>query len=184
MKSHSRNMIENGLDRDVWLEKAMDEYGESIARLAYHYVRDWGRAEDITQDVFISAYKNIASFKGESSEKTWIYRIAVNRCKDVVKSAGFRRTVLSKLDFFHTKSTDATPELTLLQQDTNHALFKCVFELSTKYREVILLFYYNELSLQEIGEVLKLKTDTVKTRLSRARARLKMSLSEEGYDGQ
>lgn len=179
-----KNQQMTWLNRDIWLETAMERYGEAITKLAYNYVRDWGRAEDIAQEVFLSAYKNIDYFKGESSEKTWIYRIAVNRCKDVLKSSSFRRTVLSKFDFFQTKSADSSPELTVVQKDTNHTLVKCLFELPTKYREVMLLFYYEELTLKEISEVLDMKIDTVKTRLKRARGRLKERLREEGYDGQ
>lgn len=182
-KGRSKGASQIWLDKDTWLESAMDNYGNAITKLAYHYVKDWGRAEDITQDVFISAYQNIDYFKGKSSEKTWIYRIAVNRCKDVLKSAGFRRTLLSRFDFLQTKHTE-TPELTVVQRDTNHALIKCLFDLPIKYREVILLFYYDELSLQEMADVLGIKIDTVKTRLRRAKGHLRNALSEEGYDGQ
>ncbi|MGV3488122.1 MAG: sigma-70 family RNA polymerase sigma factor, partial [Tuberibacillus sp.] len=167
----------------AWWETVMDLYGDAIMKLAYHYLKDWGRAEDIVQDVFLSAYKNIGYFKGECSEKTWLYRIAVNRCKDVLKSSGFRRVILSKLDFFQVKSADKTPDLSVLQKDTNYKLIKCVFDLPPKYREVILLFYYDELTLQEIGEVLEMKIDTVKTRLRRARSLLKTAMEKEGYDG-
>jgi RNA polymerase sigma factor (sigma-70 family) len=182
-KNRSKDATHTWLNKDAWLESAMDNYGDAITKLAYHYVRDWGRAEDIAQDVFISAYQNIDYFKGKSSEKTWIYRIAVNRCKDILKSSGFRRTILSRFDFLQTKSTE-TPELTVVQRDTSHVLIKCLFELPAKYREVILLFYYDELSLLEVSEILGIKIDTVKTRLRRARGRLKIALGEEGYDGQ
>ncbi|WP_257988185.1 sigma-70 family RNA polymerase sigma factor [Bacillus sp. V33-4] len=70
-------------DRLVWL---MEEYGKSVVRLAYTYVRQKQLAEDIAQEVFIKCYKNLNMFRNESSYKTWIYRITVNKCKDVMKS--------------------------------------------------------------------------------------------------
>jgi RNA polymerase sigma factor (sigma-70 family) len=70
-------------NKDDILIYLINEYGTMVKRLAFSYVKDKSLAEDFSQEVFIAAYKNLDSFKGESSYKTWIYRITINRSKDI-----------------------------------------------------------------------------------------------------
>jgi RNA polymerase sigma factor (sigma-70 family) len=74
-------------DQIVWL---MEEYGDMVIRLAFTYVKQKQLAEDISQEVFISCYKNLTTFQNKSSYKTWIYRITVNKCKDLLRSWSFK----------------------------------------------------------------------------------------------
>jgi RNA polymerase sigma-70 factor, ECF subfamily len=94
--------------KDDILIYLMNEYGTMVKRLAFSYVKDTSLAEDIAQEVFISTYKNLDSFKGESSYKTWIYRIAINRSKDMVKSKAFRMVSLSTIINPFKKSSTST----------------------------------------------------------------------------
>ncbi|HEU5138540.1 MAG TPA: sigma-70 family RNA polymerase sigma factor [Bacillales bacterium] len=170
-------------DREEWLGTLMNQYGEGLTKLAYHYVKDWGRAEDVVQDVFVSCYDHYDDFRGESSVKTWVYRITINQCKDVLKSSVFRKTLFGKFDFIANRETDHTPELFLVQKETEKQLARHILSLTVKYREVILLFYYEEFSIYGISELLSIKPNTVKTRLDRARQKLRRLMEEDGYHG-
>ncbi|HEX7066249.1 MAG TPA: sigma-70 family RNA polymerase sigma factor [Bacillales bacterium] len=175
--------VEGHKVREEWLGTIMNQYGEGLTKLAYHYVKDWGRAEDIVQDVFVSCFDHYEDFRGDSSVKTWVYRITINRCKDVLKSSAFRKTLLGKFDFTPRRETAHTPELFLVKKETEKQLARHIFSLSVKYREVILLFYYEEFSVNGISELLSIKPNTVKTRLDRAREKLKRLMEGDGYHG-
>ncbi|WP_369385783.1 sigma-70 family RNA polymerase sigma factor [Mesobacillus boroniphilus] len=77
-----------------WL---MDEYGDKIIRLAYTYVRSHQAAEDITQEVFLKCYEKMHLFRGDSSYKTWLYKITVNKCKDYLKSWSYKNIIFTEL---------------------------------------------------------------------------------------
>ncbi|WLD95477.1 sigma-70 family RNA polymerase sigma factor [Alkalihalobacillus sp. AL-G] len=156
------------------IEEAIREYGKQLTNFAFSYVKDWTTAEDIVQDSFIKAFRKYDSFKGESSLKTWLYRIAANQCKDYLRSSYFKRVVLSNI--LPTKNQPENPTTDEVDED----LANFVIKLPVKYREVIILHYYEELPIKQISELLQLKESTVKTRMRRARLLLKSKL--EGSD--
>lgn len=166
------------------IEIVMDQYGEQLIRFIYTYVKDWGKAEDIIQEVMVTCFKKLDTFRGESSFKTWIYRIAINRSKDYLRSWSFRNiSVTDLLHRFVNKDLTNSPESELLKKNNREEIAKLVLSLPVKYREVLLLFYYEELSIFEICELLMEKESTIKTRLHRARLLLKERItSEKGSD--
>ncbi|WP_064091895.1 sigma-70 family RNA polymerase sigma factor [Rossellomorea aquimaris] len=170
-------------NRERLIESLIDSYETQITKLAYLYVQDWSTAQDICQEVFIKAYHSIDNFHKDSSYKTWIYRITVNHCKDYRKSAYFRRNKL--VDEFHrffNKAVVAIPEQEFLKSEEKNKVSQHIFALPLKYQEIILLYYYEELSTQEIGELLNINSSTVRTRLERGRQKLKVTLQKEGTD--
>jgi RNA polymerase sigma-70 factor (ECF subfamily) len=171
-------------DIDTLIETLMNRYGSDLKKLAYSYVKDWGKAENIAQDVFVICYRKIKSFKGRSSVKTWLYRITVNRCKDVMKSWSFRNIRPTTAESMNTlKSHSSSPEGELVRRNENQQLADRVMELPIKYKEVIILHYYSELKTEEIAEALKLNANTVRTRLTRARALLRKMYEEGDTNG-
>lgn len=88
MCSESRKENVN-LEREIWLEKMMDQYGDRLTKLSYNYIKDWNLAEDIVQEVFITCFKEFEKIDCIVSFKAWIYRITINKCKDVLKSSIF-----------------------------------------------------------------------------------------------
>lgn len=160
-------------DRDSWFEEIMNQYGEKLMKLSYNYTKDWGLAEDIVQDVMVTCYKEYENLDKIVSFKAWIYRITINKCKDVLKSSIIKRVIADSNLLAFIKSSELTPEMTIMKRSEEEFLSSCVLELSIKYREVITLFYYEELSVEEISEILKINPNTIKTRLSRARIKLK-----------
>jgi RNA polymerase sigma-70 factor, ECF subfamily len=162
------------------LADLMDAYGDMVKKIAFTYVKDLNLAEDIAQDVFVNCYHHLDSFKQHSSYRTWIYRIAVNRSKDVLKSNAFRRILpFSKLTV---ESKEKSPEVKVIDQSTSSLVTDSLLNLPAKYREILFLFYYEELKLKEISEVIGLNESTIKTRLRRGKLLLKKELERRRFE--
>lgn len=169
------------MSKEHRLEWLMNEYGQSITRLAYTYTKQQQFAEDIAQDVFIKCYEKLDQFRYESSYKTWLYRITINLCKDRLKSWSFRNVFFT--EFFAKWSTSVeSPEAELMKRESSQFISEKIISLPIKYREVIILYYYEELTYQQISELLNLNMPTVKSRLYRARLLLKEKLEGGSID--
>lgn len=169
-------------DRAAWLERLVDAHGDDVLRLAFLSLRDRAQAEDIFQEVFLRAYTHADSFRGESSPRTWLYRITVNLCRDRLRSAGFRRLVVIGDDAVGSllpPVPDAEEEA--LAEADREELLEAVLRLPLEFREVILLYYIHELDVREVAEALGLTAGTVKSRLHRARLKLRTLLEEGGF---
>lgn len=173
---------EGDLSKEERVEWLMNEYGRNITRLAFTYTKQQQLAEDIAQEVFIKCYENLDGFRNKSTYKTWIYRITVNLCKDKLRSWSLKNIVIS--DFFSkSRHTYDTPETELMNIESKRQLSEQVMSLPIKYREVIILYYYEELSYNQIVELLQIRLQTVKSRLHRARILLKKQLEGGKTDG-
>jgi RNA polymerase sigma factor (sigma-70 family) len=164
------------------IETIMDMYGDEIKRLVFAYVKNSADTDDVTQEVFVTIYQKLNTFKGNSSLKSWIYSIAINKCKDYLRSWHARNKRLREklITSSHTtKKEEVTPEEQALQKDHSSELFRVVMGLPIKYREIIILFYFKELSTGEISKILDMNEATVRTRLTRGREKLKECLSSE-----
>lgn len=166
---------------DDMVEEWISDYGHDLKWLAYSYVKDHSIAEDITQETFIKAYQKYPTFRDQSSIKTWLYKININLCKDHLKSSYIRRVVKKGTDLFRSiPSIDGTPEERLIKKSNDEELVDQVLKLEKKYREIIILYYFEEFEIKELAEVLKTSPNTVKTRLRRARQLLQDQLTTEG----
>lgn len=163
-------------NKDEWFENIMDEYGDRLTKLSYNYTKDWSLAEDIVQDVFITCYKDYENMDKIVSFKAWIFRITINKCKDVLKSSLFKRVITNSSLLKLRTSSELSPEMSIMKRSEEEWLSTCVLQLPIKYREVITLYYYEELPIEEISEILKVNRNTIKTRLNRARMKLKVLL--------
>lgn len=159
-------------NQEQWLSDLMDAYGDRLTKLAYSYLRDWGKAQEVVQDVFLTCYQQYDTYEEIQSYKAWMYRITINRCKDVLRSAWAKRVVVNNSLFQFLKSKEPSPETVSLQKDGDILLAEKVMKLPVKYREIIHLYYYEELSVQEVSLLLKTNENTVKTRLKRGRGLL------------
>ncbi len=158
----------------------MEMYGDEIKRLIFAYVKNSADTDDVTQEVFVTIYQKLNTFQGNSTLKSWIYSIAINKCKDYLRSWHVRNKRLREklITSSHTmEKEEKTPEEQALQQDHSSELFHTVMELPIKYREIIILFYFKELSTGEISQILNMNEATIRTRLKRGREKLKESLS-------
>ena len=162
-----------------FFEDLVDQYGEELMRLAYTYVKNKQAAEDIIQDVFLRAYEKREAFKGHSTYRTYLYRMTINRCYDHLRSWSYKNVRISdKISSFF-QSGNST-EGDVITNDDRHTIGKEVLSLDLKYREVIVLYYYKELSIEEVATILACSSNTIKTRLRRAREQLKVHLEKRG----
>ena len=157
----------------------MDLYGKQLINLAYTYCQDWSMSEDIVQEVFLNAYKNMEGFSGRSSYKTWLYAITINKSKDYLRKPSLKKSFLQTF-MQKTKLNVPTPEEEVLQKEGQRGLASEVMSLPIKYREVIILYYYDDLSMKEVAQLLGIPLSTAKTRIQRGRQALRKQL--EGGD--
>ena len=155
------------------MDRLIAEYGSNLLRLCCLYLRDRAQAEDAVQDTFIKVYEKYASFEGRSSEKTWITSIAVNICRNYLRSPWRRRSAGEDGLYLVEQNPPELPDGTVT---------RAVMKLPSKYREVVLLAYYQEMKLREIAEMLKIPQATAATRLRRARLMLQDELKEWYFD--
>ncbi|MBP3646040.1 MAG: sigma-70 family RNA polymerase sigma factor [Clostridia bacterium] len=155
------------------LEELIDLYGDEILRLCLGYLGQRQLAEDAFQETFIKAWKAADSFRGESSVKTWLNRIAVNTCRDMLRTGWFR--MQRRSEPVETLLDLAAPETNWVESPVRTA----VLNLPGKYREMIVLYYDQGMNLSEIAQMLHLSQNTVSTRLRRARKKLEEALKGE-----
>ena len=163
-------------DREVLMDEIMSRYGQDILRLVYSYVNNKELAEDLTQDIFVKCYKSLHTYKGKSSLRTWLWRIAINHCKDFLKSWYNKNVVISEEQPVTHRTTKEMVEEVVIQKEEDDQLIAAIMMLPIKYREVIYLFYYEELLIKKIAVVTGASVNTVKTRLRRAKELLKERL--------
>ncbi len=142
-------------------------YMDTIFRIAYSYLRSQADADDVTQDVLIQLYKTETAFESDDHLKHWLIRVTVNRCKNIFRSPW--RKVEDSADYENSLTFEA-PE--------HRELFDAVMALDKRYRLPVLLYYYEGYSQKEIAGLLSLPEETVRTRLFRARGKLKATLTE------
>lgn len=160
----------------IQFKKIMKENGEYLIRLAFYYVKNWSTAEDIVQEVFVTYCQKSDQFENRSSIRTYLAKITVNKCHDYLRSWKNKIYLYSNLLLGQSISNKESPEQLVINKDKNDMLIKEILEMSIKYREVILLYYYQEFTILEISKILNCSENTVKTRLSRAKSILKSKL--------
>ncbi len=165
-------------DKEDLIDEIMNKYGQEVLQLVYSYVNNKEVAEDLTQDIFVKCYKSLHTYKGNSNLKTWLWRIAINHCKDYLKSWYNKKVIVTEDDFTYMESQKESVEQIVIQSAEDSRLASAVMNLPIKYREVIYLFYYEELSIKEIVIVIDVKENTIKTRLKKAKELLKKGLEE------
>lgn len=165
-------------DKEDLIDEIMNKYGQEVLQLVYSYVNNKEVAEDVTQDIFVKCYKSLHTYKGNSNLKTWLWRIAINHCKDYLKSWYNKKVIVTEDDFTYMESQKESVEQIVIQNAEDSRLASAVMSLPIKYREVIYLFYYEELSIKEIATVIEVKENTIKTRLKKAKELLKKGLEE------
>lgn len=165
-------------------ESAFDEivkrYKTRLFNYIYKYISDIERSEEITQEVFIRVYRSRERYKIKAKFSTFIYRIALNLAFNEVRNRNRRKTDLQdefddKL-FTHKQGENSTPEKIYEKKELEIILNKEISNLSSKYKDVILLCDIEGLSYKEVAQILDISIGTVQSRLSRGRVRLKQRL--------
>ena len=157
------------------LDRLVEQYQVAVLRTCYLYLHDRSQAEDAVQETFLKVYRNLGSFRGECSEKNWIMKIAMRVCYDMNRSGWAR--------FFNRRVTpEMLPEASVPFEERDDALANAMMRLPVRLREVILLYYYQGLTVNEIAEVLGITQPSVSNRLKRGRDKLKTALEGRELD--
>ncbi|GAA5416832.1 ECF RNA polymerase sigma factor SigW [Paraliobacillus ryukyuensis] len=157
----------------------MQDYSDSILYLVFTYVKNRATAEDLTQEIFIKCYEKLDQFNQQASIKTWVYKIASNHCKDYVRSWYYRKIRLNEKVMNYIPSKSKQVEEEVISKHQEDSLSHAVMALPIKYREVVFLHYYEELSVAEISNVTTVNANTIKTRLKRAKELLRDKMMKE-----
>ncbi|MDC2863540.1 sigma-70 family RNA polymerase sigma factor [Bacillus sp. BP-3] len=165
-------------DKEALIDEIMNKYGQEILQLVYSYVNNKEVSEDLTQDIFVKCYKSLHTYKGKSKLRTWLWKIAINHCKDYIKSWYNKKVIVAENESTYTGVQKESVEQKVIQNDEDRRLASAVMNLPIKYREVIYLFYFEELPIKDIAMVIEVKENTIKTRLKRAKELLKKRLEE------
>jgi RNA polymerase sigma factor, sigma-70 family len=167
------------MNREERLSRWIDDYSDAILRTCFLYLSDQTQAEDALQDTWIKAWRHMGEYerKGILNDKAWLMRIAINTCKDYRRTAWFRH-----ID--NRKALDELPPRLLQVEQEDHTLSLMVMELPDRYKQVVLLHYFQGLTQRETAEALGLTPSAVLRRLRSAEALLKQSLTGgEGFEG-
>ncbi|MDN3724808.1 sigma-70 family RNA polymerase sigma factor [Aequorivita sp. SDUM287046] len=159
----------------------IDRYKDLVFTLAIRMLKNREEAEEVSQDTFIKIFKALPKFKGESKLSTWIYKVGYNSCLDRLKKCKNRYVEVSIEDSFganQLKSVENALEAleTAEQQQT---IQSCLHQLSGKDSFLLTLFYFDELSLEEISKIVDIAPNTVKVNIHRARKRLATILKQK-----
>lgn len=170
-------------DREAF-NMIFEKYQAQVVNIAYGMLSDREDAYDAAQEVFVRVYKSIESFKEKSSFTTWLYRITTNICSDILRKRQKSNNVISmNQSVEENKEIDIiddalTPEENVELSERQKAVRTAISELKDEYRVVITLCDIEEMSYDEIAEILKVPKGTVKSRINRARISLKKKLMD------
>ena len=154
------------------IEELLEEYQNRLYVAALSICKNTYDAEDVVQDTFIKYLSKNIDYESKEHIKAWLLRVAINLAKNKTTTF-FRRKVIPMEDYMQNIE---------IPSKESYNLFNAVMSLPQKYRIVIHLFYYEDYSVKEIAEILKISQENVKTRLTRGRKQLKTMLKEEWQD--
>lgn len=148
-----------------------EAHSKSVYYLALRFLADPQKAEDVTHDVFLKVYRKLGEFRGESSIRTWLYRITINHCQNVKQSWSSRNLVSTADDtVWNTTAAPAESPLRALEtKELGERIQKALEELTEEYRLLLLLVADEEMSYEEVATLTEQTPDAVRGKLHRAR---------------
>lgn len=168
-------------DKDLFGE-LIDRYEDKLTRYVKRFIQQPDDVSDIIQIVFIKAYTNLQSFDTDRSFNSWVYRIAHNESITYLKKKSNEKVSFIDFDTFlpHPFTKEGADNRTL-KREMKELLENSLSNISPKYREVLVLYYYEELSYQEIADVLQIPIATVGVRIKRGKESLEKTLTKNHY---
>lgn len=181
---HEEQLVQRAMqgEREAF-SQLLQLYQRSIYNLALRMVGDREDACDLTQEIFLKAWRSLAFFRGEASFSTWLYRLASNICIDFLRKEKRRKSVslvfLDDEESYVTEipSDEPLPEEQVISREELRQLSAAMNELEVEYRQILTLRLIDNLPYEQIAEILDLELGTVKSRLWRARTKLRKKLT-------
>jgi RNA polymerase sigma-70 factor (ECF subfamily) len=157
----------------------VDRYKDLVYTLALRMLKHREEAEEVAQDTFIKVFKSLNKFKGDSKFSTWIYRVAYNTCLDNLKKNKKHLNNVAIDEFTYNKLDTIDNALDHIIKEEKSTLIKnCINKLPEDSSALLTLFYFEELSLDEISKIINVEANTVKVKLFRARKKLAVILEQ------
>ena len=185
---NEKQLIEQILSGDdEAFAELVHEYEDKVYHLCLRMCSDREQAKDLAQEAFVKAWRGLKFYKHEASFSTWLYRLTSNVCIDFLRSK--KRTMALSLTADDEEATvldvedpSPTPEQQLMDSQSKQAVAVAMEQMEEEARMILLLRVVEERSYEEIAGIMDLKTGTVKSRLARAREKLRRILMESGND--
>lgn len=177
-------LIQGAMAGDQWAYAQLyNQYADGLYRLCYSLVLNQHDAEEVVQDSFVYAFKNLARYDAEKSAfKTWLYTIAVSRCRNTYRRKRFTLVDLSSLMHWQLSAPRSeTPEAAIARRESVDAVQKALATLSPRLREAIVLRYGHGLTYREMADVMKCPPKTAESRVRLAHQKLKDALQPVGH---
>lgn len=159
-----------GGDREALARRLVETYSDQLLRVAYSLLNSVPDAQDVCQEALLKALDHSGQFESQEHERAWLIRVTVNLCKNLRRSPWRTRTV----------GLDTVAEQPAFQPREGGVLEE-IQRLPAKYREVLVLYYYMGYDSNEIADMLGIRADAVRARMSRARQKLRLGLEVQGY---
>jgi RNA polymerase sigma factor (sigma-70 family) len=159
-------------DMDCFIE-LVNSYKKKVISLCFSYTREYQEAEDLSQEVFISLFKNIFNFRGDCSFSTYVYKITVSRCLDYKR----KKSIKNFLTGFVNDQKQQNIDL-----DEKNFVQQCVKTLKSELRLPIIFHYYIGLNYNEIAEILNTTSRAIEGRIYRAKQKLRIEFEKGGYE--
>lgn len=160
----------------------VERYQNKIFTYIYRLIGNGDEAEDLTQDVFVKVYKNLYGFDTKRKFSSWIYRISHNEAVNYLKKKSYFKILSIEQNEFLQNTMTTTENLVekIIKKESAGKIRELMNKISFKYREVLVLRYYEEKSYDEISDILRMPVNTVGTMINRAKAKLEKIMHDEG----
>ncbi len=166
------------INAEAALEQWIDNYQNLIFSICFQLTNDYFDAQDLAQETFLSAYKNMSAFDGKN-ERAWLCKIATNKCLDYLKAAGRRQIPTEDQFLISCRDTSPAPERDVMEKELRQELYDCCMQLKSPYKEVALDYFYHEISIGEMAAKTGKNVKTLQTQVYRAKAMLKKQYRKE-----
>ncbi|MEW6518615.1 MAG: sigma-70 family RNA polymerase sigma factor [Thermodesulfobacteriota bacterium] len=182
-----QQLVQDFLDGDVQaFNRLVMLFQTKIYNLALNYVKNQEEAKDLAQDIFVTVYRSLPKLREKEKFTSWLYQIAVNHCRNRYKKLSrrgyFNNISLDDEESFLQIPGDEGPEKTLQRQNTINLVRSTIDAMAEAEKEIIILRDVQELSYEEISDILQIPLGTVKSKLNRARTSLKDRLKKHYQD--
>lgn len=182
MYSDEQQVMELKKGNELAVEALLAHYGNRLLRTAYGICGDLQVAEEVVQDTMLQVCRKIHGFESRATLATWMFRITINLAKNRVRGSWLHRLAVWDEGRMHAipAPMKMQPETSALREEQRSEVLCCLQSLSVKYREVLVLYYLEEFSVQEISRILEQPEGTIRSKMSRGRTLLKEKLRIQG----
>lgn len=163
------------------VESLYQKYCDAVFRVGMTYMNSEQEAYDIVQEVFLKLINHCGQFRDENHERAWLLRVAINCCKDQLKSRWRKKRISWNEYEDELSSADARDNVSGVALEDRQLILSAVRSLPDIYKEVVILYYYEGYRAEEIARLIHKKPSTVRTRLQKAREQLKQLLKGEDW---